>query len=535
MQGLYIYGTNLALAALLAGCGLEPASEQASTRDLEGSPAENAGMPDLSEARRLWQLNNYERAIELYRAQKLNNYPKLRFERAQLLQEAGGFYEVLGEFAAELQTDMLLAWERDQARGEMLSYMLPCFAAIGAYERGDFAHAVSLQEHIEEERVDAAWVGQALLAGAVSYLRLGEEGRGMEIIEKLKLESRDPAFKLRIYRILAEEGKPLPEDMPIVVNDPSNATLLDLAWIHLHRGEVERALQALQAYDSGEPLAEEAFEDKREGETRKFYAIGFLPLLTQVYYHLAAEDWRQLAEEEGMIGLSASYMLGLALQGANLQEEAAVAFSRFIRRLDRERQNSSYLSYLRQLARIYQGRALAVQGQHEKAQRLWDRVTGGKEISDLALRVNRLRAEMENGGAIVQISELQLIYERLTEIQPKFLESFEYTCFYDASLVAAEIFRATEAQHREKAIRLLEKLHPKSNGYDPQNVDPQLLVRMARAYYTATKIQWSFAKKIIGSLNNHYAACLPVLEIFGYVLADFGDQPIRGNVTSSGG
>lgn|GEM_PF-3411981 len=533
----------------MCGCSSSPeggqkAEEKTPAREPVAAKAKGAASGTLQQAQEALAENRYPQAMEYYLAQQLDQKPDQLLERARLLAEAGEFYQHLALFAAELRRELHRLWEERQQEGEMRSSMLVCFAAMGAYEQGAFPLSAAMLERIQPEQVPQGLAKRAQVAIGASYVRMGraEEGRRL-IQEAAASEGADPGLALMSYRTQVEIGEPPPgarempgEGMEMADLGLRNAALVDLAWLRLSEGKVREAYQVLQSYQPHQPLAEEEIQSQGQAESfkRKHYGIAFIPLLAHVCYQLAAADLERLTGEPGDRGLYAQYLLGKALQGAGQWPLAEVAYARFIAGLEKQ-PAAGYLQYLGRLAQAYRGRALAEQGQASQATKIWHGLGEGEGWADLAVRFTLLEEQCKVAGGQPDFRALDLAYDRLCRVRPQQLGDEEYDYYHHAGMQAAQLLVRGPKERRDQAVEILERVHDKSSGYDPQKVEPSFLLNLARAYYLDTKIQWSLGKKIIGALAAQDPACIPALEIYGYLLADFGGDAPEHTVPGSGG
>lgn len=533
MKKQYSRYSCLVLVGLLSGCG--PGGQEATEEKprAPGTTAKAKG-PDIStaeQAREAWRENRYPQAMEFYASQDLSNSTELLLERGRLFSEAGEFYKDLGALATDLERDLFELWEQRQQRGEMRSRFLSCFAAMGAYGRRDFEHSAALLERVQQEGAPEALSCRAQLAIAASYFRLGKVEKGRRLVQELEPRGKeDLGLTLLIYRTQVELGEVAHESSKTSswnlerIEDPGlrNAALLDLAWLRLYEGNARQAFQLLQTYDPRRPLAEEDIEQQAQAVkvTRKYYGIAFLPLLARTCYQLASADLQVVAGEVGERGLYAAYLLGRALQEEGRWAEAESAFSRFIQGVEGQEEKNTYLVYLSKLARIYRGRALAELGQKGQASKLWEQIPGDEGLAGLSLKAALALEQTQISGEQPDPRELDQVAAQLSKIRPQQLSDEEFDYYYHAGLKTALLLRSGPKKQREDAVDLLERMHDKSSGYDPQRVEPNFLLSLSRAYYAANKLQWSLGKRIIGSLATVYPECTPVLEIYGYMLAD---------------
>ena len=520
----------LILSMFWAGCA-GGSGEKEPSADLE--IAKNQSVPQLGQGREFWRGHYYAQAVDQYMGQDLDGHPRLLLERGRLLFEVGMFYRALGELATQLSSDLLAIWIKGQERGDMESRFLSCLAAIEAYERGDYQGSISLLPKIEADQAPPVLDDPARLAVAASYLQLGNEAEGRKILEGLqKREIGDPILAMQIYRRRAELGEidlsendvppwKLPEGK---LEGKANAGLVDLAWIFLQRGEIDRAFQTLRRFEPRLPLAEEVFEFQvaaGDDLARQFYVVSFLPLAARLHFFLASEDLRKVMEEDGDIGLYAPYLLGTALREAGESEAAKRAFGVFVDRAktrDGDTDLKNYLEFLTGLSWIYQGSISWEEGRPEEAYQLWDQVPEGEDLRLLALRAASIYERANATGEMPLAGDLRRYQQELVRSNSTKYRGYELKYFRTASMKLAMCLRGMkEEDSREQAVRLLEKL----SGYDTKNADPRLLVEMARAYFAHNRNSWSQGKKLITGLIPQADACFPVSEIYVYVLADF--------------
>lgn len=544
------------LGAELCGCGSgcnsgcggpegpQKAAEKARVREPAAVQAKGAAIATLQQAQEALAENRYPQAMAYYLAQQLDQNPDQLLERARLLAEAGEFYQHLAVFAAEIRRDLHRLWEERQQEGEMRSSMLACFAAMGAYEQGAFARSAAMLERLQQEQVPEALERRARVAIGASYIRMGKAEEGRRLIQEVAAYgAEDPGLALMSYRTQVEVGEIPPGSQNpswerAEIADPGlrNAALVDLAWLRLSEGKAREAYQLLQSYQPHQALAEEEIQNKNQAEkfSRKHYGIAFLPLLARTCYRLAAADLELLAGEQGDRGLYAQYLLGKALQGAEQWAAAETAYARFIAGLEKQ-PAGGYLQYLGRLARVYRGRALAEQGQQDQAAKIWEQLGEGETWADLAVKFTLLEEQCKGTGAQPDFRVLDLVYARMCKVRPQQLSDEDYDYYHHAGMQAAQLLVRGPKERKDQAADILERVHDKSNGYDPKKVEPSFLLNMARVYYLDTKIQWSLGKKIIGALVAQYPECTPALEIYGYLLADFGGDAPENTIPGSGG
>jgi tetratricopeptide (TPR) repeat protein len=487
---------------------------------------------NIEVGRNAWRDNNYKKAVESYLALDLKDKPDLLFERGRLLLEVADFYEALGEFATIVKTDLLLSWESHQKDGYMYSSSLYSLSAMNAYRRGNYIEAAAYEEAISWD--DSAVVSQlGQIAVAMGLLHSENADRGEVLIDSLikkAVESPVLSYRLRrnlLEKNLIERAKKIPQHVSAkTTNAPfiENEAIVDLSWLKFYEGDIDGSLNLMKRHHPDLPLVQEEFigsnksgSDSMPDMTRKIYSLHFIGLLAKIYFELASRDFEQALSDEGPVGLQALYFAGLASDRAGFSEESIDRLSEFSKRT--ESTTDAYIEFLRYHSEIL----ISCDSSEHVIKKQVD--TGGQEklegekLRQWAIEATRLYECNRTSGKVTNLTNAESLGKEIIKEDFNSLSGTDRYYFYEATLKTALVLLGGEPDHIGFSRILLEKIYNKASAYKPTLEKPLLLIRLAQAYQSHTKVDWVLSKTIIEYLGVNFEECVPVANTFAYLQA----------------
>jgi hypothetical protein len=500
----------------------------------------------IKQIRAIVKENRYEVGVRLYLQQDLAGQSDLLFERGRFLLEAAEFYASLGDYALELQTDLLAIWEEQRDLGWMEIDSLPYWKVLNAYARGNYAECIAASGDVGGGDVSVALARRAQWAVAMSRMKLGQRDQGEQLLRGLEeLGEEDYGLGLLLYRSMAENERPGVNsgDGPawdidqIKEKGYRNAAILDLARLALRRGDVDRAYMFMLDHKPGLPLLEEEFRDRKtdrsdgatdigqvqeEVLTRKHYGIDFLKLYAEIHYALARRDLSTASAAKSDLGMYSKYLLGRTLLNEGRYEAAIAAFDAFSAESEELFGEVEYFAYVRDLVQAYRGSALLHLGRVKEAEVCWGSIRAGEELSGVSVRATIMAERLVHKGRI-RADVLNVDTTAIDSIGgiERLRTEDERDYYTNACLQTAQsLFGIEGEEYRAKVLDILKDLHQGSDGYNPNHVEPKNLLALSRAYFRFSPVEWSLGKTILGSMLEDHRVCVPVVEVFSYLQSD---------------